>query len=74
MPPLDLSLPHSATYDAYRTWSQAQRVSGEHLRTWREAAGAAARAAAFRHYCSALDCEELAAAELERVVVPRRAA
>ena len=47
MPPLDLSLPHSATHDAYRTWSNAQRDSGEHLRTWREARFSSARAEAF---------------------------
>jgi hypothetical protein len=74
MPPLDLSLPHSAILDAYRTWSNAQRASGEYLRTWREAAGSSARAAAFRSYCSALECEELAAGELARVVARRLAA
>jgi hypothetical protein len=74
MPPLDLSLPNSATHHAYRTWSSAQRDSGEHLRTWREATGSSARAEAFRSYCSALAREEHAAGELERVVSRRLAA
>jgi hypothetical protein len=74
MPPLDLSLPHSATNAAYRTWSDAHRDSAEHLRTWREAAFSSARAEAFRSYRSALDREERAAGELERVVTRRLAA
>jgi hypothetical protein len=74
MPPLDLSLPHSATHDAYRTWSDAQRDSGEHLRTWREAAASSKRAEAFRSYCLALAREEQAAGALERVVTRRLAA
>jgi hypothetical protein len=74
MPPLDLSLPHSATHHAYRTWSGAQRDSGDHLRTWREAGGSSARAEAFRSNCSALDREEQAAYELQRVVSRRLAA
>jgi hypothetical protein len=74
MPPLDLSLPHSATHHAYRTWSGAQRDSGDHLRTWWEANGNSARAEAFRSYCSALDREEQAAYELQRVVTRRVAA
>ena len=68
MPPLDLSLPHSATADAYRTWSNAQRASGTLLRTWRDARGSSAREEAFRSYCSALDREEQAAGELQRIV------
>ena len=71
MPPLDLSLPHSATHDAYRTWANAQRHSGELLRTWRDAAGSSARAEAFRSYRSALDREEQAAGDLERLVMRR---
>lgn len=74
MPPLDLSLPYSATHDAYRRWALAERTSGEHLRSWLEATGAAARAAAYRCYRSALDHEERAAGELERVVSRRLAA
>jgi hypothetical protein len=74
MPPLDLSLPHSATHDAYRTWSNAQRDSGEQLRTWREAQAASARAEAFVSYRLALAREEQAAGELERVVSRRLAA
>ena len=74
MPPLDLSLPHSATHDAYRTWSNAHRDSGEHLRSWREAQGRAARAEAFVSYRLALAREEQAAGVLERVVAPRLAA
>jgi hypothetical protein len=74
MPPLDLSLPYSATQHAYRTWSSAQRDSGDHLRTWCEADGSSARAEAFRSYCSALDREEQAACELARIVSRRIAA
>jgi hypothetical protein len=44
------------------------------LRTWREAGASSAREAAFRSYCSALDREEQAACELQRVVSRRVAA
>ncbi|MDA0165664.1 hypothetical protein OM076_35685 [Solirubrobacter ginsenosidimutans] len=74
MPPLDLSLPHSATEHAYRTWSSAQRDCGEHLRMWREAGASSARTEAFLSYRLALAREEQAAGELERVVSRRLAA
>jgi hypothetical protein len=74
MPPLDLSLPHSATNAVYRTWCDAQHDSGEHLRTWREARWSSARDAAYHSYRSALDREERAAGELQRVVSGRLAA
>lgn len=74
MPPLDLSLPYTATHDAYRTWALAERNSAEHLRTWWEVTGAAAKAAAYRSYRLALDREERAAIELQRVLARRVAA
>jgi hypothetical protein len=74
MPPLDLSLPYSATHDAYRLWAFAERTSGEHLRSWHAATAASARATAYRCYRSALDEEEHAAEELQRIVSRRLAA
>lgn len=74
MPPLDLSLPYSATHDAYRTWALAERTSAEQLHTWWDVAGAPEKAAAFRSYRLALDREERAAVELQRIVARRLAA
>jgi hypothetical protein len=59
--------------DAYTTWLDAHSRCKEALDAWR-AAAIGARAAAYRGYLRALELEELAAAELERLNPPRVAA
>jgi anti-sigma factor RsiW len=59
--------------DAYTAWLDAHSRCAEALAAWRKAA-TGARAAAHRRYLAALEREELAAAELERLNPPRVAA
>ncbi len=56
--------------DAYTRWLGAHSRCTEALAAWR-AASTGARAAAYRAYLAALELEELAAAELERLNPPR---
>jgi hypothetical protein len=67
-------LRESAADDAYGEWSNAQRLSGQALRTWRAAHGSSARALAYLAYCFALDREEQAALKLRRVATGSRRA
>jgi hypothetical protein len=59
--------------DAYTAWLDAHSRCSAALDTWREASSDE-RAAAYRAYLTALQREELAAAELERLNPPRLAA
>jgi len=52
--------------DAYLVWFSAEHESGRALRAWLGGAGAA-REAAYATYRAALDREEAAARELERL-------
>jgi hypothetical protein len=52
--------------DAYMAWLVAESEAEEALRTWLEP-GARARAAAYRGYLAAIDREDAAAQDLERL-------
>jgi len=59
--------------DAYTEWLSAHTRCAEALAAWRSAE-VGTRAAAYRAYEAALEREEVAAAELERLNPPRIAA
>jgi hypothetical protein len=61
-----------AADDAYSEWFDAQRLCAQALRSWHAAHGSSARAVAYLGYCFALDREEQAATELERLVTGSR--
>ena len=67
------ALRRSKADDAYTAWFNAQQRCTQAVRAW-NAAGPGGRAAAYRAYVVELELEEMAAAELERLSYPRRAA
>jgi hypothetical protein len=77
MSPLEAISPssrRSVADDAYTAWTRAQHGCGEALRAWQAATGPSRRALAFIAYTIALDHEERAASELERMSERRLAA